>query len=153
MKPCIFSLGTPGYADFPNYHITSDPSISSTSVVTDSNGYATVTFTPGGFGVYGDPKYVASATGWVYAYATWNSTPHSILLTWKNYPYLSAETSVSPQVVNVTDNVTITLRLKGDGYKLQPIPADIVISDGSCRRYWRWPVIGLYKSGRYCIRE
>lgn len=122
-----FSLGTPGYADFPNYHITSDPSISSTSVVTDSNGYATVTFTPGGFGVYGDPKYVASATGWVYAYATWNSTPHSILLTWKNYPYLSAETSVSPQVVNVTDNVTITLRLKGDGYKLQPIPADIVL--------------------------
>ena len=66
-----FTMGTPGYADLPNYHITSEPSFSSsshvtsTSVVTDSNGYATVTFTPGGFGVYGDPKYVASATGWV----------------------------------------------------------------------------------------
>jgi hypothetical protein len=128
-----FTMGTPGYADLPSYHITSEPSFSSsshvtsTSVVTDSNGYATVTFTPGGFGVYGDPKYVASATGWTTVTAAWNSTPHSILLTWKNYPYLSAETSVSPQVVNVSDNVTITLRLKGDGYKLQPIPADIVI--------------------------
>jgi hypothetical protein len=128
-----FSMGTPGYADLPSYHITSEPSfsssshITSTSAITDSNGYATVTFTPGGFGVYGDPKYVASATGWVTATATWNSSPHSILLTWKNYPYLSAETSVSPQIVNVSDNVTVTLRLKGDGYKLQPVPADIVL--------------------------
>ena len=96
-------------ADPDNYNITSNPSITALRFVTDSNGYATVTFTPGGFGVHGDPKYVASATGWVYAYATWNSTPHSVLLTWKNYPYLSAETSVSPQVVNVSDNVTVTL--------------------------------------------
>ena len=42
----------------------------------------------------------------------------------EDYPYLSAETSVSPNVVNVTDNVTVTLRLKGDGWALQPNPID-----------------------------
>ncbi len=121
-----FSIGTPAYAE--NYTITSNPRLVDTSAVTDSDGYATVFFIPGGFTTnWADTKYDETATGRVSVTATWNATPQSILLTWKNYPYLSAETFVTPNVVNVTDNVTVTLWLKGDGWALQPKPIDVVL--------------------------
>lgn len=122
-----FSVGTPAYAE--NYTITSNPSLVGTSAITDSDGYATVSFVPGGFTTnWADPKHDDTATGRVSVTATWNVTPMSILLTWKNYPYLSAETFVTPNVVNVTDNVTVTLWLKGDGWALQPKPIDVVLA-------------------------
>jgi Mg-chelatase subunit ChlD len=123
----VFSMGTPAYAE--NYTITSPPALVDYSpVTTDSDGYATNYFIPGGFTTtWGDPKYDDTATGRVTVTATWNSTPRNILLTWKNYPYLSAETFATPNVVNVTDNVTVTLWLKGDGWALQPKPIDVVM--------------------------
>jgi len=121
-----FSVGTPAYAE--NYTITSSPGLVGISAVTDSDGYATVSFIPGGFTTnWADSKYDDTATGRVNVIATWNSTPRNILLTWKNYPYLSAETFATPNVVNVTDNVTVTLWLKGDGWALQPKPIDVVM--------------------------
>ena len=122
-----FTLGTPTYAE--NYTITSSPSLVGTSAVTDSDGYATVSFIPGGFTTnWADSKYDDTATGRVNVIGTWNSTPRSLLLTWKNYPYLSAETFATPNVVNVTDNVTVTLWLKGDGWALQPSPIDVMLT-------------------------
>jgi hypothetical protein len=110
------------------YTVTNPPVLESNSAVTNSDGYAYSLFRPGSFTT--DPlneHYVGSATGRCNITATWNSTPHTILLTWKNYPYLSAETSVYPNVVNVTDNVTVKLTLKGDGWALQPNPIDVVM--------------------------
>jgi Mg-chelatase subunit ChlD len=121
-----FSIGTPAYAE--TYTVTSAPSIDTSSAISDSDGYATVLFTPGGFTTnWADSHFDETATGRVNVTAVWNSTPHAIMLTWKNYPYLSAETYVSPNIVNVTDNVTVTLRLKGDGWALQPNPIDAML--------------------------
>jgi Mg-chelatase subunit ChlD len=121
-----FSLGPASYLE--TYTITDTPSLDSTSAVTDSDGYATVYFRPGGFTPsWGDPQYDDTATGRCTVTAKWNNTPQNLTLIWKNYPYLSAETLVSPNVVNVTDNVTVTLRLKGDGWALQPKPIDVVL--------------------------
>jgi hypothetical protein len=122
-----FAMSEISYGGY-TYNITHDPELESNLEITDSDGYAYAPFRPGSFAT--DPlaeHYAASATGRCTITATWDSTPHSIFLTWKNYPYLSAETSVSPNVVNVTDNVTVTLRLKGDGWALQPNPIDVVL--------------------------
>ena len=51
----------------------------------------------------------------------------SVLLTWKNYPYLSAYTSVSPPMVPVNGTVNVTVKLTGDGWALQPNPIDAVL--------------------------
>jgi hypothetical protein len=127
-----FSIGPASYLE--TYTTTSNPSFSNLSEITtitavsDSNGYATVTFIPGGFTLLKtDSHYDDTATGRCTITSTWNGTSQNLALTWKNYPYLSAEALVSPNVVNVTDNITITLRLKGDGWALQPKPVDFVI--------------------------
>jgi len=44
-----------------------------------------------------------------------------------NYPYLSVETEVSPATIGMNDTVDVTIRLKGDGYELQPDPIDVVL--------------------------
>ena len=59
------------------------------------------------------------ATGNCSVTATWNGTQQSVLLTWKNYPYLSAYTSVSPLMVDVNGTVNVTVKLTGDGWALR----------------------------------
>ena len=125
-----FSLGPASYLE--TYTITDTPifdsGTNSTSAVTDSDGYATVYFRPGGFtSSWSDPHFDDTATGRCTITAKWNNTQQNLTLIWKNYPYLSAETFVSPNVINVSDNVTVTLRLKGDGWALQPKPIDAVL--------------------------
>ncbi|MDN7025480.1 VWA domain-containing protein, partial [Methanoculleus sp. FWC-SCC1] len=44
-----------------------------------------------------------------------------------NYPYLSVETSVSPETVAVNGTIDTTIRLRGDGWALQPDPIDVVL--------------------------
>ncbi|HVP95278.1 MAG TPA: VWA domain-containing protein [Methanoregulaceae archaeon] len=106
----------------------SNPSISSTSAVTDEDGYATIDFTPGGFITnYSDNHYNATATGMCNVTATWNSTSHSIPLVWKNYPYLSLNVQTSASTVNVNDTVLVDVQLKGDGWALQPKPIDVYL--------------------------
>ncbi len=91
-----FSLGAVGYPGGP-YNVTSLPTLTSNSTVTDANGFATVQFIPGSFTTNSSSLYYSpSATGNVTITATWNSTPKNLLVTWKNYPYLSVKTSVMP---------------------------------------------------------
>ncbi|MDD1702146.1 MAG: VWA domain-containing protein [Methanoregula sp.] len=121
-----FTLGTPTYDG--TYTINSTPYLGNASAVTDDNGFATVTFIPGGFTRNSsDPHYNNQATGHCAVTATWGSVSQSVQLTWKNYPYLSVETSVSPETIAVNDTVDVTIKLKGDGWALQPNPVDVIL--------------------------
>ncbi|MGB7807317.1 MAG: Ig-like domain-containing protein [Methanoregula sp.] len=122
-----FKLGTPSY-DLTTDNITAQPKLSSLSAQTDSNGNAIVQFIPGGFSnATLTPYYNPLATGTCPVTATWNGTTQNVVLTWKNYPYLSAYTSVSPPMVAVNGTVNVTVKLTGDGWALQPNPIDAVL--------------------------
>lgn len=106
---------------------TSDPFISETSAITDVNGEATTTFTPGGFIGSSTPGYIPTATGTCLVTATWNGEEKDVLLTWKNYPYLSAVITVSKPVVFVNDTFDVNIKLNGDGWALKKNPIDVVL--------------------------
>jgi hypothetical protein len=117
-----------------DYTIVLDPGLESLqNITTDSTGYATVNFYPGSFTqVFGDDNYDSTATGHADVYATWydvNGTPveNKVAVTWKNYPYLNAYTYLDKESVNVTDTINVTIRLVGDGYKMEAKPIDAVI--------------------------
>jgi hypothetical protein len=118
---------TPPIYDTP-YNSTM-PYLEQSTASSDSNGYATVTFIPGGFNTsdntYG--LFSATATGTTTAIATWNGVSQKVTLTWKNYPYLKVTTSVSPSVIPINGTVNVTISLLGDGYKLDHKPIDAVI--------------------------
>lgn len=127
-----FIKGTPVYDG--DYNITMQPELSSLTAISDIDGYAMVNFLPGAFTTFwGDPNFSATATGSVPITAHWEnvtrnlSATHTVTIYWKNYPYLSLETSVYPQTVNVTDTVDVLIKLKGDGWALQPNPIDVVL--------------------------
>ncbi|WP_301676986.1 VWA domain-containing protein [Methanoculleus methanifontis] len=114
------------------YKQTEPPALNKTSAVT-INGSAVVGFTPGSFAREGEPGWNKTATGTATVRATWENVTRGchvtrdITLTWKNYPYLSVETEVSPETVAVNDTVDVTIRVKGDGYAMQPDPIDVVL--------------------------
>jgi hypothetical protein len=121
-----FNIGPPTY-DTP--YVSSPPFLVNMTAVSDSNGYATVTFIPGGFNTT-DNKYGLfnpGATGSTTATATWNSITKNDQLTWKNYPYLKITTSVSPKLVPLNGTVNVTISMLGDGWKLNGKPADVII--------------------------
>lgn len=119
-----FSLGAVSYAEV--YNVTSDPSLPVLTATTDVNGYATVPFYPGGFTIDDfDPLYDETATGQAVVSATWSGSTVSGTVQWKNFPYLSVETEVNPSTVAVNGTVDVTIRLKGDGWALQPDPIDV----------------------------
>ncbi|MCQ8893957.1 MAG: Ig-like domain-containing protein [Methanolinea sp.] len=130
-----FSLGTPSYEATPFYPVViRDPELVSTSAQTNSDGFAIVYFNPGEFTRnWTDPFYDDTASGNCIATAHWEnvtrgkSSTKSILLTWKNYPYLSIETDVYPQTVNVSGIINVKVSLKGDGWALRPKPIDAVL--------------------------
>mgnify|MGYP001366427275 CR=1 FL=1 len=110
------------------YFQTMEPELAATSGETDGDGYAIVEFRPGAFTTdRSDPGWSDTATGTATVRATWGNISRDIVLTWKNYPYLSVETEVSPETVAVNDTVDVTIRLKGDGWALQPDPIDVVL--------------------------
>ena len=132
-----FSLGTDQYPGGP-YNVTNRSSLSPTSVVTttsattDENGDATVAFYPGSFSTnLSALHYSNAATGQVTVTATWNNNgtivTKDILIKWKNYPYLSAKTSLNPDKIKVNDTVDVTILLTADGWALQPIPIDVIL--------------------------
>ncbi|WP_332450457.1 VWA domain-containing protein [Methanoculleus sp.] len=101
---------------------------------TNEDGYAIVKFHPGAFTTDRDAEgWSATATGTAIVQAKWvndagdRSATQDITLTWKNYPYLSVETAVSPETVAVDEAVDVTIRLRGDGWALQPDPIDVVL--------------------------
>ncbi len=110
------------------YIQTEEPSLVSASALTNGDGYADVEFRPGTFTTdRNDANYSATATGTCKVIATWGEVSRTIPVTWKNYPYLSVETSVSPETVAVNDTIDATIRLRGDGWALQPEPIDVVL--------------------------
>ena len=101
---------------------------------TNKDGYAIVEFHPGAFARRGESGWNATATGNATARATWGNVTRNIdvtrdvVLTWKNYPYLSVETEVSNRTVAKGEEVDVTIRLKGDGSMLQSNPVDVVLA-------------------------
>nr|WP_303716982.1 VWA domain-containing protein [Methanoculleus marisnigri] len=121
-----------GSVDVGEYNQTEAPylaeGLNMTSAETNADGYAIVEFHPGAFTIDEDAEgWSETATGTATVRATWNCTARDIELTWKNYPYLSVETAVSPETVAVNETVNVTIRLKGDGWALQPDPIDVVL--------------------------
>jgi len=116
------------------YNQTVDQKLEKGYATTDRDGYAVVKFYPGSFAPPGMRGWNASAKGTATVRATWEnetlgrSATQNITLTWVNYPYLSVETSVSPQTVTVNDTVDVTIQLKGGGWKMEHegLPIDVV---------------------------
>ena len=121
-----FSMGAPTYT-YPNSSI-SGPQLLTSTAVTNINGTATVIFKPGKFDTNkANVSYDPTDTGYVTVTATWNTISQPIQLSWKNYPYLSEQTTITPQNVNVNGNFTVTISLTADGWNLTGTPADVVI--------------------------
>ena len=89
---------------------------------TDEEGIATINFHPGAF-----TKDHDMATGNVTIQATWQDNNADTTVEFRNYPYLSINVTVDPEVVKVDDSVTVTIQLIGDGYALQKRPIDVVL--------------------------
>jgi hypothetical protein len=123
-----FSMGATGYPGGP-YNVTLPlSSLTSVSAITDANGHAVVQFIPGRFTTNSnDINFSSTATGTRSITAHWNTTDKNILVTWKNYPYLSVKTAVNPQTIEVNQTVDVTISLKADGWALQPKPIDVVL--------------------------
>ena len=99
-----------------------NPTLTATAV-TDKNGNAIVTFYPGSFPIWNEPGFSPTAEGTCEVTGTWNSqTSPPITLEWKNYPYISVATNVTPQTVRVNDTVDITIRVTADGYLMKGGP-------------------------------
>lgn len=114
------------------YVETTASSLSATKANVGDDGFATVQFYPGAFASYGQTGYNATATGQVTVTATWinpQGTPvtRTGTLVWKNYPYLSLISSASPANPKVGDNLTVTVRINGDGAALHPKPIAVVL--------------------------
>ena len=102
------------------------PTLESTSAITNGDGNAIVSFRPGEFYTSGG-NYNPQASANCSVQAAWQTNVSNIVLDWKNYPYLSVETVVNPQTVEVNETIDVTVRLKGDGWALQPNPIEVVL--------------------------
>ncbi|WP_292394330.1 VWA domain-containing protein [Methanoculleus sp. UBA303] len=116
------------------YNQTVDQVLETGFAITNSDGSAIVKFRPGAFTDRKAPGWDAAATGNATVRATWGnvtrgiSVTRDVVLTWKNYPYLSVETEVSNRTVAKGEGVNVTIRLKGDGSMLQSNPVDVVLA-------------------------
>ena len=119
--------------------MTSRPSFSSSSYVTtatrntvfdasggsDENGIANISFYPGKFPLSGQSNYCQTASGTATVKVAWSDKVKTILLSFKNYPYLSVKTDVDPAIVEPGDTFDVHLQLIGDGWALQPYPINV----------------------------
>ncbi|MDD1652614.1 MAG: VWA domain-containing protein, partial [Methanomicrobiales archaeon] len=124
--------------DTGSYLVTRDPAIESGStyvedldvdiaVPTGVDGIARVTFHPGAFSTdRSNPLWSSAAGGAATVQATWSGVPKTIQMAWKNYPYLSVETAVPDRVFR-NGEADIMVRIRGDGWALQPDPIDVVL--------------------------
>jgi hypothetical protein len=95
------------------------------TAVTDEDGMAVVEFFPGGFET--DAKkadFSPNAQGTARIRAKWSAVSQYLDLSFKNFPYLSVYTSVNPTTIETNETVDVTIRVKGDGYALEPKPVD-----------------------------
>jgi len=116
-----------GSIDLGEYEQTMGPELDKTSARTNKDGYAVVSFHPGKFATPKEDGWDPTAKGTAIIRATWGSVSQDIDLAWMNYPYLSVETSVFPETVVVNDTIDVMVRLRGDGYAMEPDPIDVVL--------------------------
>ncbi|MDD1662376.1 MAG: VWA domain-containing protein [Methanomicrobiales archaeon] len=131
-----------GKSDSSPYVRTKDPVIGSgvvttmnigapIPVITDEYGQAILDYYPGAFPAPGKADYSATAQGTTTVNASWagpdSTVNRSIDLSYKNYPFLSVYTEVNPKTVQKGTLVDVSVRLKGDGWALQPKPIDVVL--------------------------
>jgi hypothetical protein len=125
-----------------SFNITRDPSIGAGGVttteigaplpvITDEDGHATLSYYPGAFPKPGTLGWSETAQGTSTINATWEGPEgpvfRAIDLSYKNYPFLSVYTDVNPKTVEKGSLVDVSIRLKGDGWALQPKPIDVVL--------------------------
>lgn len=129
-----FGIENVRYPTGETYTITLSPSIDDPAEnITDSDGYAQVTFRPGAFTTsWNDAHHDSTATAMCDINATWinpqgKEISAKVPVSWKNYPYLNAYTSLDRESVNVSDTVNLTIKLVGDGYKMDKKPIDVII--------------------------
>jgi hypothetical protein len=100
-------------------------------IKTDVDGLAVLNFYPGAFPLLGEPHYNANSQGTVKISAAWGAKKGAVVrtidLSYKNYPFLSVYTDVIPRTVQVGNRVDVSVRLKGDGWALQPKPIDVIL--------------------------
>jgi hypothetical protein len=135
------------------YNVTADPTLLNSSAITDEYGQAVVQFIPGSFTTVGNPGYNATATGHCILKATWNGTQKIVPLTWKNYPYLSVKTSVTPLTVEINQTVDVHIELNGDGFLMTSKPVDVLLllDNSGSMGLTTDPNSGLSKSKRAAI--
>jgi hypothetical protein len=122
-----FTLGTISYDG--TYAITAPPALLTTSATTDTDGFATVQFTPGSFTTNtSDPLYSQTASGSAIIAASWTNVTQHVTVYWKNYPYLSVKTYVNPSTVGLNQTFDVTIELYGDGYKMVQNPIDVMLT-------------------------
>jgi len=126
----VIKAGSISYPGGP-YNITSLPYLESSNATTDEYGNAVVVFRPGAFNLNRTSlNYSASATGSCVVSANWSgNTKDTDPIVWKNYPYLTVTTRVSPQVscVNVSEPVDVKVLLNGDGFGFTKKPIDVAL--------------------------
>ncbi len=114
--------------DSGDYITTSNASLDGTDAVTNEDGLAIVRFSPAGFTTDPDhPGYSKNATGTAIIAADWEGEEKTVLVIWKNYPFLSISTRVEPETVAVNETINVTVTIIGDGWALQPDPVDVVL--------------------------
>jgi len=100
----------------------------SVTAVTGGDGTVTLKIYPGSFvSNRSDLNFEPTATGSVEVVARWGAVERPNTLVWKNYPYLSAVTKITPNQVQVGDTIDVDLQLNGDGWALQRKPIDVVL--------------------------
>lgn len=105
------------------------PYLESSSAISDQDGQAIVNFIPGTFETdWVAVNYSKTADASCQIRAQWNTTIRYLDLEWKNYPYLTVKTNVTPETVKVNDTVAVTIQLIGDGWALQPDPIDVMLT-------------------------
>jgi hypothetical protein len=95
------------------------------TAVTDEDGMAAVRFYPGGFET--DAKkgdFSLNSQGTARIRAKWSAVSQYLDMSYKNFPYLSVTSTVNPTTVETNETVDVTIRVKGDGYALEPKPVD-----------------------------
>ena len=96
--------------------------------MTDDEGFAIIDFHPGAFTRnMSDSRYSYMASGSATIRAVWEDKQEDTTVSFRNYPYLSVNVTVEPQVVKVNESVNVTIQLIGDGWALQKRPIDVVL--------------------------
>ncbi|MDG6251609.1 hypothetical protein, partial [Methanocalculus sp.] len=106
---------------------------SSVDILTDEYGYAEVPFRSGEFPDQDAENFDPSSSGSCKVTVTWDRSDEpdqikEVKVTWRNYPYIRAETEVSSSSIRPGDTFDVTIRLIGDGFAIrQHLPVDVVL--------------------------